>query len=73
MVLTYCGDCHCEIHIKFPVSKHNINPNNGYFICQDCYYTKYSIDVIRNKKLEEIFKKKPKNLFKYLKRLININ
>jgi hypothetical protein len=56
MVLTYCGGCHCEIHIKFPVSKHN-----------------YSIEVIRDKKLEEIFKKKPKNLFKYLKRLININ
>jgi hypothetical protein len=58
MVLAYCSDCHCDVHMMLPIGESNLNPNNGYIICQECYYTKYSIDTIRDKKLETILKEK---------------
>jgi hypothetical protein len=58
MVLVYCSDCHCDVHMMLPPGESNINPNNGNIICQECYHTKYSIDAIRDKKLETILKGK---------------
>ena len=71
MVTTYCHLCHrtiselreLSIVETNPIPKENINPNNGFTICNRCYnnnfsteFTKFTIEVIRDKKLTELLK-----------------